>query len=92
MPEVAFLVRWPDGTRLSCRSPSTAIRAHLGSATYEVRDFLSRARAGLEAASARVQAVYGYPCARAAEQLRVIEAQAAPFLENTGARVIVELQ
>lgn len=78
MPEVRFLIRWPDGTEESCYSPSTVIHAHLSAgSTYSLPDFLARARAALTEASDRVAAKYGFACASAMAQLSRIEAMAA---------------
>ncbi|TJZ90910.1 MSMEG_0570 family nitrogen starvation response protein [Paracoccus gahaiensis] len=78
MPEVHFTLRWPDGTEENCYSPSTAIHQHLSAGTaYPMPDFLTRARAGLNAASDRVAAKYGYACSSALDQLARIEARAA---------------
>jgi uncharacterized repeat protein (TIGR04042 family) len=84
MPELRFELRWPDGTRETCYSPSTVIRDHFDAgAVYPIAEFLSRSRAALLAASARVQAVYGTPCGRALGQLADIEAGAARFPIDT---------
>ncbi|CAM3050226.1 MSMEG_0570 family nitrogen starvation response protein [Paracoccus nototheniae] len=78
MPEVRFTIRWPDGTEESCYSPSTAIRQHVSAGTaYPLPEFLDRARAGLNAASDRVAAKFGYACSSALDQLARIEARAA---------------
>lgn len=78
MPEVRFTIRWPDGVEESCYSPSTAIQRHLSAGTsYPLADFLTRARAGLNEASDRVAAKYGFACTSAMAQLARIEAQAA---------------
>jgi uncharacterized repeat protein (TIGR04042 family) len=88
MPEVFFSVRWPDGTRMACASPSTVIARHLPPAVYTLADFLACARTGFAAASERVREVYGFPCSRAAAQLQAIEAAACGFPDE--ARIIVE--
>jgi uncharacterized repeat protein (TIGR04042 family) len=80
MPEMRFVVRWPDGSEDACYSPSTAIAAHLSAgAAYPLPEFLARVRAGLQAASERVRARYGFPCSRALGELDRIEAQARRF-------------
>jgi len=88
MPEVFFSIRWPDGTRMACQSPSTIIGRHLPPSVYTLADFLVRARTGFAAASERVRDVYGFPCSRAAAQLQAIEAAARGFSDE--AQVIVE--
>jgi len=80
MPELRFVLRWPDGTRETCYSPSTVIRDHFAAgATYPVTEFVSRACAAMHAASDRVQALYGRPCSLALGQLARIEASAARY-------------
>jgi uncharacterized repeat protein (TIGR04042 family) len=65
MPELCFVLRWPDGTRETCYSPSTVVRDHFEPGTlYPLPDFLARSRAALTAASDRVKAIYGTPCSR----------------------------
>ncbi len=92
MPETFFSVRWPDGTRMACQSPSSIIGSHLPPAIYTLPDFLARARAGFAAASERVREVYGFPCSRAALQLQAIELRASRFLSEPDARVTVDMQ
>ncbi|MTH78482.1 MSMEG_0570 family nitrogen starvation response protein [Paracoccus aestuariivivens] len=78
MPEVRFTIRWPDGVEESCYSPSTAIHAHLqAGTTYPLGEFLQRARTGLNEASDRVAAKYGFACSAAMDQLARIEHRAA---------------
>lgn len=80
MPELLFDVRWPDGSLMTCYSPSTVIGTYFASgAAYPLVDFVSRARAAMRAASNRVREVHGMPCGRAAATLRLIEARAAEF-------------
>lgn len=77
MPEVIFHIRWPDGQDERCYSPSTIIGQHLTAGqSYPLPEFLTRARAGLNAASDRVAAKYGFACANAMAQLARIEATA----------------
>ena len=91
MPEVRFLVRWPDASTDDCYSPSTAIKDHLeAGATYALDDFLARSRSGLNAASERVRARYGYACSSAMDQLARIESRAAAFRGEPNAVVRVE--
>ena len=80
MPEVRFTIRWPDGAEEVCYSPSTAIGRHLApGARYPMPEFLDRARAGLNEASDRVEAKYGFACSSALDQLARIEFRAASF-------------
>lgn len=77
MPEVIFHIRWPDGSEERCYSPSTIIHDHLTAGNnYPLPEFVARARAGLNAASDRVAARYGFACSSAMDQLARIEARA----------------
>ncbi|MNE64446.1 hypothetical protein D3C80_1598590 [compost metagenome] len=77
MPEVRFTIRWPDGTEESCYSPSTVIGNHLSAGqTYPLPEFLERARTGLNQASDRVAAKFGFSCSSAMDQLARIETAA----------------
>lgn len=77
MPEMRFHIRWPDGRREACYSPSLVIKDHLAvGETYALADFVARSRTALEIASERVRARYGFPCGRALGQLAQIEAAA----------------
>ncbi len=91
MPELRFAIRWPDGTRQACYSPSTTIRDHFVPGTaYPLAEFLDRSRAALHAASERVRARYGRPCSLALGQLAAIEAEAARFAAGPDACVLFE--
>lgn len=77
MPEMRFHIRWPDGRREACYSPSLVVKDHLAvGRDYPLDEFLARARTALGIASERVRALYGFPCGRALSQLARIEAQA----------------
>jgi uncharacterized repeat protein (TIGR04042 family) len=91
MPEMRFIVRWPDGRRESCYSPSLVIRDFLREGeSYPVSDFLQRSREALQIASERVKAKYGYSCSLALGQLARIEATAIQFVGQDDARVACE--
>ena len=78
MPEMHFLVRWPDGSEMRCYSPSLVVREHLEvGRDYTVADFVARSRTALHIGSERVKAKYGFLCTAALEQLAEIEARAA---------------
>ena len=78
MPEMHFVVRWPDGAEMRCYSPSLVVREHLEvGRTYQLADFLTRSRTALSIGSERVKAKYGYYCTAAMDQLAAIEARAA---------------
>ena len=86
-----FVIRWPDGRRESCYSPSLVIRDYFREGeSYRLDDFLMRARAALSIASDRVRAKYGRPCGLALGQLARIEAAAAGFASAAGAQVLCE--
>jgi uncharacterized repeat protein (TIGR04042 family) len=78
MPEMHFVVRWPDGTEMRCYSPSLVVREYLEvGRTYQLADFLERSRTMLHIGAERVKAKYGFYCTAAVEQLEQIEARAA---------------
>jgi uncharacterized repeat protein (TIGR04042 family) len=83
MPELEFVVQWPDGSRQSCYSPSRAIREHLEEGTpYTLSEFLDRARAGLQGAAERVRQVHGFLCSRALDELSELERRAGSFTDT----------
>jgi uncharacterized repeat protein (TIGR04042 family) len=91
MPEMRFVIRWPDGRRETCYSPSLVVRDYLNEGeSYRVDDFLARTRAALNIASQRVQAKYGHACSLALGQLARIEAAAALFADAREAEVVCE--
>jgi uncharacterized repeat protein (TIGR04042 family) len=88
MPEMRFVIAWPDGREETCYSPSLIIRDFLEEGqSYPIRDFLDRSRQALTIASDRVEAKYGYPCSLANRQLALIEEAGARFLSDADARV-----
>lgn len=97
MPEVDFIVSWPDGTRQHCTSPSRSIEAALqAGAKYPVEEFIRRSTDALRIASERVRAKYGFACTAAAAQadeLRRVAAAKGPagvvVVEQMGSRVAV---
>ena len=89
MPEMRFHVRWPDGRRESCYSPSLVVRDYLQEGeSYALAEFLDLSRRALTTASERVRAKYGHACSLALGQLARIEAAAGGFAPD--ARVTVE--
>jgi uncharacterized repeat protein (TIGR04042 family) len=77
MPEMRFVIRWPDGAEQTCYSPSLVIKDYFAPGdVYSLDDFLKRSRAALTIASARVEAKYGMPCSRALGQLHALETKA----------------
>jgi uncharacterized repeat protein (TIGR04042 family) len=88
MPEMRFVIAWPDGQQESCYSPSLVIRDFFEEgATYPVGEFLDRSRKALTIASDRVEAKFGHPCSLARGQLARIEAAAAHFIDQPDALV-----
>jgi uncharacterized repeat protein (TIGR04042 family) len=86
-----FLIRWPDGRRESCYSPSLVVRDYLREGeSYALDDFLARARTALTIASERVEAKFGHACSLALGQLARIEAGAAVFADQREAEVLCE--
>ncbi len=91
MPEMRFVIRWPDGVVESCYSPSLVIEEFFAPGeSYPLADFVERSRTALTIASARVEAKYGHACSRAAAQLARIEAVAKTFADLPQARVAVD--
>ncbi len=93
MPEMWFHVRWPDGAREACYSPSTIVaQAFEAGRAYPLATFVEISRTALNAASDRVRARYGRPCSLALGQLARIEATAERQAAAAGpdAQVVVE--
>ncbi|MDP2712278.1 MAG: MSMEG_0570 family nitrogen starvation response protein [Solirubrobacteraceae bacterium] len=73
MPVVEFTIRWPDGVRQRCSSPSTVVLEHLSlGMRLPVSEFVARCTVAMEAASERVRERYGFSCGSAAEQQEAI--------------------
>ena len=90
MPAMHFTLRWPDGRRQRCYSPSLVIKDYFQpGSSYALPDFMQRSREALGIASERVRAKYGFACSMALDQLAQIEAGAAPFASQAGAQVAV---
>lgn len=91
MPEMRFIVRWPDGAKDTCYSPSLVIKDYFREGeTYMLSDFVARSREALMIASDRVKAKYGHACSRALGQLAEIERAARRFADEPGAKVACE--
>jgi putative flavoprotein involved in K+ transport len=77
VPAVDFTLRWPDGKRQRCQSPSTVIEAYLTEGgIYPVDELERRVDRALAHAAERVRERYGYLCTAAPAQWRDIEAVA----------------
>ena len=91
MPVVNFHIVWPDQRKVACYSPSRAIQEHLEAGReYALEDFMKRMRDGLNLASERVRAKYGYACSAALDQMEIIEQEAKRFSDMPQATVKVE--
>lgn len=89
MPEMRFHIRWPDGRREACYSPSLVIKEHFAvGEEVPLADFVARSRTALTIASDRVKARYGFPCSLATGQLARIEAAAVAMPKDGG--VLIE--
>ena len=83
MPEVNFVVRWPDGQEDPCYSPSLVIKSYFEPGEQlSLGAFVQRSREALQEASNRVEAKYGFQCSRALGQLRQIEQTAHRYAEQ----------
>jgi uncharacterized repeat protein (TIGR04042 family) len=88
MPEMRFVVEWPNGATETCYSPSLIIKDYFAEGeSYDLEDFVSRARTSLQIASDRVAEKYGFACSAAMDQLKQIEEAAAGFAEVADAKV-----
>jgi uncharacterized repeat protein (TIGR04042 family) len=91
MPEMRMSICWPDGARENCYSPSRVLKEYFRvGQSYALADFRDRSRTALTIASDRVQAKFGFPCQRAADQLARIEERCRAFVSVPGAQVRVE--
>ncbi|MEM7523954.1 MAG: MSMEG_0570 family nitrogen starvation response protein [Pseudomonadota bacterium] len=78
MPELTMRIIWPDGAADSVYSPSTVLaRRFTAGETLELAAFVARVGDALQAASARVEQVYGRPCSRALAENARLDAIAA---------------
>lgn len=84
MPEMNFVVRWPDGREQSCYSPSLVMHDYLRPGTdYSVDEFVQRTSEALTVASDRVLAKFGMRCTSAAQQTDEIVSFAAAYREGS---------
>lgn len=80
MPAMHFIVCWPDGSKDTCYSPSTAIEKYLElNHPYSLDEFLQRVTRALDEASERVKAKFGYYCSSAQDQSAAIVEKAQRF-------------
>jgi uncharacterized repeat protein (TIGR04042 family) len=80
MPEMRFVVRWPDGREQSCYSPSLVMHDYLESGSdYPVEEFVKRTSEALTVASDRVLAKFGMRCTSAAQQMEEIHGVSAAY-------------
>ncbi|WP_299572696.1 MSMEG_0570 family nitrogen starvation response protein [uncultured Williamsia sp.] len=89
MPEMTVTVRWPDGTRDDCYSPSLVMHDHLTAGTdYTVADFTDRATVALGEAAERVRARYGFACTSAMATADHIRSRAEGFAPDATVTVV----
>ena len=89
MPAMHFVVCWPDGSKETCYSPSTAIEKYLlVNHPYALNEFVQVTTRALDEASERVNAKFGYYCSSAQDQSAAIVQKAAQFSPEQ--RVTVE--
>ena len=80
MPAMHFVVCWPDGSKETCYSPSTAIEKYLlVNHPYALNEFVQVTTRALDEASERVKAKFGYYCSSAQDQSAAIVQKAAQF-------------
>jgi len=80
MPETYFEVRWPDGQKQNCYSPSSVISQYLDAGKdYSMEEFVRLSETALKEASERVRQKFGYYCSSAADQLGQIHSRAQKF-------------
>lgn len=85
MPDLAFHVRWPDGSVQRCSAQSPVVRDFLDARRpYALGDFLHRSRCAMHAARA------ARPEGTAVRELMSIETAAARFAADPTAQVVVE--
>jgi uncharacterized repeat protein (TIGR04042 family) len=90
MPEAWLHTRWPDQQEDVHYSPSSVIGKHFTAGeSYDVTDFVARARRGLQQASDRVKLKHGFSCTRAAASLAAIEQRAAAFAGQADAHITI---
>jgi uncharacterized repeat protein (TIGR04042 family) len=89
MPEMHFIVRWPDRSELRCYSPSLVVRDFLQvGGSYPVEEFVRRSREMLTIASERVKAKYGFYCTAAMDQLQQIEENASRYAAASAVTIV----
>jgi uncharacterized repeat protein (TIGR04042 family) len=80
VPEVRLTLEWPDGLTSQLYSPSTVILEHLPPGSrLSVAELQARGLAGLEEASERVRARYGFACTRTDEEARKLQQTLAAY-------------
>ncbi len=90
MPEMNFVIRWPDDTTETCYSPSLIIKDYFAPGeSYPLADFVDRARTALNIGSERVGEKYGMACGHALSQIVDIEQRSADFIGKSDALVTV---
>jgi len=89
MPAVHYTVELPDGTERHCYSPSTIIHEHFKAGdVMPLREFISRSRTALNAASDRVRQRFGFACSSAMDQLGEIESWSRSYQPDDTVRIL----
>ena len=89
MPEINFLIQWPDGTRQNCYSPSLVIKDYFNAGQiYDLDEFVEKSCTALNIASDRVKAAYGFPCSKALAQLNQIKTKASEYQSLMGPKIL----
>jgi uncharacterized repeat protein (TIGR04042 family) len=85
-----FHVKWPDNAQQACYSPSSVIKKYFTAGkSYPLNDFVHIAEEALNDASERVNAVYGYYCSSAMDQLHSIKMKAKGYEDSENPTVTV---
>ncbi len=80
VPEVRLTLQWPDGLTSQLYSPSTVILEHLPPGeSLSVAALRARGLEGLQQASERVRARYGFACTRTDEEARKLQRALAAY-------------
>jgi uncharacterized repeat protein (TIGR04042 family) len=89
VPEVRLTLQWPDGLTSQLYSPSTVILEHLPPGEkLSVAALRSRGLEGLQQASERVRARYGFACTRTDEEARKLQRTLAAYGADQVVRIL----
>ncbi|GEM_PF-195898 len=89
VPEVHLTLQWPDGLSSELYSPSTVILQHLPPGSQlSVAELETRGLAGLQQASERVRARYGFACTRTDEEALKLKSSLAAYAADQMVTVV----